>query len=427
MPAVFSKKSPPRVFYLYTTFPLVSETFLQREMRVIQTLIPELSLNTIWRGGNSFEGFPVDRFRMWELATLLVWLPYWLIKKPKTLFGFFGRLMQKPPTYPKNWAECLLGFAYALIRAKKIEKWQPDLIHAVWATMPATAAMILRELIGIHYSMGAHAYDIFQNGGDAFLDRKLDEAQFIHTSTRFARKHLLSLGAEGQKVHLIRRGLSSFPPIKAQREEIGRVKLLTIGRLVEKKGYPDQFRIYRDMRKRGIPFEAKIIGDGPQGSELEKLISDYHLEGHVKLIGKVPHEEVHSYYEWCDLFIFTGVVAKDGDRNGLANVIPEAMARAIPVITTPDSGIIENFKDDYEMVILPAKPIEPWVETIKNLIADYDRRKMLGTTARHWVERQFDAHKNSGKLFKLMVADCNKRSPKIAEEQPESEEATDAS
>ena len=406
MPSESSQDSSTRICYLYTTFPLVSETFLQREMRVIRTKTSALELHSIWGGKTSFEGLKVQRFYLWELIKLFYWLPYWIVKKPAVIGWFFSGLIVHPPRYGKNWAENLLGFAFALIRVRAIEAWNPQLIHAVWATMPATAALTINKLTGIPFSMGAHAYDIFQKGGDCFLKNKIAEARFIHTSTKFAKSYLLSLGANSQKVHLIRRGLSVSPPANQMREQIDVIHFLTIGRLVEKKGYMEQLRIYRDLRKRSIPFTVEIVGDGPLLKQLSRLIRDYQLESQVKLIGKVPHEEIQAYYERADFFIFTGIVAKNGDRNGLANVIPEAMARGIPVITTPDSGIVENFKPDCEAAILPIRPIEAWVVKIKELAADYEQRKALVDNARAWVDKRFSAQKNSARLFKLIEAEC---------------------
>lgn len=372
----------------------------------MQTKTSNLSLHTIWGGKSSFEGMDVRQFHLWELIKLFYWLPYWSFKKTKVTLWFFGGLIKHPPTYAKNWGENLLGFAFAIIRAKEIKASNPDLIHAVWATMPATAAIVLKKLIGIPFSMGSHAYDIFQKGGDCFLSDKITETQFIHTSTKFAKNHLIKKGADRRKVHLIRRGLYSFPPLNELRKSIDEIRFLSIGRLVEKKGYIEQFRIYRDLRKRGIAFKVEIIGDGPLQHSLLKLIDDYGLQKNVHLIGKIPHEQVHSYYQRADFFIFTGMIAKNGDRNGLANVIPEAMARGIPVLTTPDSGIVENFKSDYEAVILPIRPVENWVMAIKNLTSDYNQRKQIGIAARNWVERNFNAKKNSSRLFKLMYAEC---------------------
>lgn len=380
----------------------------------------QLRLYTLWGGKSTFEGQSVNRFRLWELITLLYWIPYWLIKKPDAFSWFFGGLFSHPPKYTKNWLENLLGFAFALIRAREIKLWKPDWTHAVWATMPATAALTLQKLIGIRYSMGAHAYDIFQKEGDCFLSDKIATAEFIHTSTKFAKTYLHDKGAIPTRVHLIRRGLSAFPPLNELREQIDTIRFLTIGRLVEKKGYIEQFRIYRDLRKRSIPFVAEIIGDGPQKTELEKLILDYGLEGNVNLVGKVAHENIQTYYSRADLFIFTGKVAKNGDRNGLANVIPEAMARGIPVLTTPDSGIVENFKSGCEAVILPIRPIDDWVTTIKELVGNYPLRKSIGSNARYWVERNFNAKRNSKRLYRLMEKhikeESTESSPNAADE-----------
>ena len=430
MPSESSQDSPPRICYLYTTFPLVSETFLQREMRVIRSKAVDLELHTIWGGKTSFEGQPVRRFYLWELIKLVYWLPYWIVKKPTAVGWFFKGLIVHPPRYGKNWLENLLGFAFALVRAREIEAWNPELVHAVWATMPATAALTLNKLIGTPFSMGAHAYDIFQKGGDCFLQEKLLEARFIHTSTKFAKSHMLQMGADMQKLRLIRRGLSTFPPLNGMREQIDTIRFLTIGRLVEKKGYIEQFRIYRDLRKRGIPFVAEVVGDGPLLKPLTQLIQDYQLEDQVKLVGKVAHENIQSYYQRADFFIFTGIVAKNGDRNGLANVIPEAMARGIPVITTPDSGIVENFQADWEAAILPIRPIDDWVMKIKELAADYDQRKALAAHARSWVEKSFSAPKNSSKLFRFMKAECSitragRGQPAMAEDEPDGEEDDD--
>ena len=362
----------------------------------------ELRLYTIWGGKSSFEGQKVERFRLWELIKLFYWFPYWLIHKPGAVGWFWKGLFLHPPRYTKNWLENLLGFAFAINRAREIESWGADWVHGVWATMPATAAIMLQKLIGIRFSMGAHAYDIFQKGGDCFLQDKIDCAEFIHTSTKFAKTHLQEQGATATKVHLIRRGLSTFPPLNEICEEIDTIRFLTIGRLVEKKGYVEQFRIYRDLRKRSIPFFVEIIGEGPQKAELQQLIEDYGLQENINLVGKVPHENVQTYYNRADMFIFTGKIAKNGDRNGLANVIPEAMARGIPVLTTPDSGIVENFKSGYEAIILPIRPVDEWVATIKNLAADFEMRKSIGNNARFWVERNFNASRNSGRLFRLM-------------------------
>jgi glycosyltransferase involved in cell wall biosynthesis len=394
--------TPLRLVYLYTTFPSLSETFLQREMRVMLRLPIELQLFSLWGGSRRFEGKTIRRFRLPELFLLLYWLPYWCFHRKKSMGDMLLSLFRHPPRYFKNFLETFVGLSFALIHAKRISQQKPHLMHAVWATMPATAAWAIHQLTGIPFSMGGHAYDIFQKGGDCLLDLKIKDALFIHSSTAFARTHLISKGALPDKVQLIRRGLFSFPPQNPIRHPLHELHLLSIGRLVEKKGYLDQLLIYRDLRKRGIAFRARIIGDGPLMKVMKSLIEDYGLQDRVQLVGKIPHEDVQEHYEWADLFLFTGVIASNGDRNGLANVIPEALSRGIPVITTPDAGILENFKDKEELLILPLHPITEWVDAIKTLIADKNLRQSLAQKGRLWTETHFNARQNSAKLHARM-------------------------
>lgn len=398
------KADTPRLklCYLFTTFPLVSETFLQREIRVMKEQHVDLTIYSLYGGSDSFEGIPVHRFRLIELLFLIYWLPYWIIRKPGAIGTMLRRWFTHPPRYFTNVEETFLGESFALIRANQIRKLNPALIHGVWATMPATAALTLEDLLGIPFSMGAHAYDVFKKGGDCLLKEKATRAKVIHTSTRFARKQMIRVGAPASRVHWIRRGLSSFPPVNTLRDEIDTIRILTVGRLVPKKGYLDQIRIYSALRKRGIPFEARIIGSGPMKDELEESILQADLSCCVALYGGIPHDQVQGHYAWCDLFIFTGVVDESGDRNGLANVIPEALSRGIPVIATPDSGILENFKNDIELVIQNASPADQWVKLLMDLASDAPRRIRLGKAGREWTEKHFDAHKNSARLFKLM-------------------------
>ncbi len=398
-----------RLCYIYTTFPLVSETFLQREMQIMKGKVQHLRLYTIWGGKRKFEDLRVHKFELIELLTLFYWLPYWYVKRKEATLAIFRKISKSRPQYFKNWLETLLGIAFAFIRAKQIQKWQPDLIHAVWATMPSTAALLLKGLIDTPFSMGAHAYDIFQKGGDCLLKPKAENSNFIHSSTQFAKDYLVELGADAGHVHMIRRGLSSLPPINQLRKSIHELRILTIGRLVEKKGYEEQLKIYNDLRRRAIPFKVDIVGEGPLRKTLEHEIEAYGLSDHINLVGAIPHAETQFYYSQADLFVFTGVIAKDGDRNGLANVIPEAMARGLPVLSTPDTGVMEAFKADYELAILPLRPTEDWVLTIKDLIGDYPRRKALGAAARLWTETNFNARKNTQKLYNIMIRDFESR------------------
>ncbi len=188
-----------RIVYLFTTFPLLSETPAQREIRALASLPVELEIHSLWRGGRAFEGVPVHRFALWRLPLIACFLPYWLVRRPRVFRELARRLAASRMPSLLNGGETMLGLAFALCHAKRIARAErrPDLIHAGWATGPASAAQLLSALTGIPFSMGAHAYDVTFgqveydavsiHGDPAALDRVWMEVQTSDPDQRLVR------------------------------------------------------------------------------------------------------------------------------------------------------------------------------------------------------------------------------------------------
>lgn len=391
-----------KIAYLLTTFPKTSETFLQREIRVMHEHVETLELYSLWQGSDEWEGKPIRRFRLRELFKLAIELPRWSWRKPKVLRETLEILFQKNPPNFKNVEETLLGLGVGLIFARHFEKNKPDGIHAAWATMPATAAWLIYRLTGIPFSTGAHAYDIYERGGDCLLQAKLRDAKFVHTSTAAAQKHLLQIGCPPKKIQLIRRGLNQLSPFETKRSNPTPIHLLSIGRLVEKKGFFQQFAIHAELKKKKIPFRARIIGDGPLESALLQKRKQLNLETEVELLGQIEFDEVGQHYTWADAFLFTGKIAANGDRDGLPNVIPEAMACGVPVLTTPISGTTEAIQDQETGWVLPFHDKKAWTNKIADIQSGSVDIKPVCAQARDWVENHFDANKNTQQLIACM-------------------------
>ena len=153
----------------------------------------------------------------------------------------FSGFLAAPIPSLLNAAENGVGMAVGIVWARRFRREQYQVLHAVWASMPATAALTAAELTGIPYTMGAHAYDVFEDGGDWILSRKIRGARFLHTSTCAAAQRLMERGAEADSVRVIRRGLFEIPGFTpGDRPPHDPFRILSIGRLVEKKGYFDQ-------------------------------------------------------------------------------------------------------------------------------------------------------------------------------------------
>ena len=390
-----------KICYLFTTFPLLSETPYQRDLRALARQPVEFEIWSLWSGGGSFAGITVKRFVKWRAVALPWFLLYWLWRKPRVLLGFFARFAHQGLRQPLNAGETVLGAAFALCYARSFlrEAEPPDLFYGAWATLPASAAQLLAELTGRPFAMGAHAYDVFRNGGDWDLERKLAKATLVVTSSASTERALLARGASPERTVLIRRGLETLPRLKSPRRERIPLRILAVGRLIEKKGYAEQLEVYARLKAMAVPFEAHIVGEGPLRPSLEKRRDELGLNGEVTLIGAMSHELVLDQYEWADVLLFTGKVARSGDRDGLPNVVPEAMAYGVPVVATCVAGVPEAVEDGRSGILVRGDCVTSCANAVKQLQIDNGLYERLIAGARAWVEANYDAGINSRRLL----------------------------
>jgi len=392
---------PTAIAYLFTTFPKPTETFLQREVAALQEAGVRLRLYSMWGGGGEFNGQPVASFPKGRLVALVWMIPLTTARQPRLVAELVrGIATRRAPSWTNFW-ENLLGAAFACLHAGEFRKNPPAHTHAVWSAGPATAAWLLWRLNGQPYSTGAHAYDLYADGGDWWLAEKLGPARFVRTSTNMAWATLRERGVPDAKIHVIRRGLMTLPALKPLRLNRAPLRLLAVARLVPKKGLDLQLNIYAALKAAGLPFEARIAGDGPLRPALEQQIAALGLAGEVRLLGHRPQAEIAELLNWADGLLHTGVVAPGGDRDGLPNVIPEAMAAGVLVVTSPAAATTEAITDDLTGLVAPPEEPARWVAALQTLARDDALAARLRAAARRWVEGNFDARKNAATLLDL--------------------------
>ncbi len=392
----------PEITYIFTTFPKTTEMFLQREIAALRAKGVRLRIYSMWGGGGRFRGVPVESFSKWRLFELLWLIPYEWARRPDVMRQLLrGLARRRAPSWINFW-ENMLGAAFACVYARSFRRNPPGLIHAAWSGGPATAAWLLGRMNGSRFTAGAHAYDVFEHGGDWWLTEKLQAAVFVHTSTELARDALVARGVEPTKVVCIRSGLDRLPALKPLHASRHPLHIVSLARLVEKKGIDRQLRIYAALKASGVEFKARIVGDGPLRPKLEKLAGHLGLADRVTFVGQVPSQEVWGHLDWSDVLLHTGVVAPSGDRDGLPNVIAEAMAAGVPVVTSPTAGTTEAVKDGVTGVVLPVDPPEPWVAVLRRLSADDGYCELLRRNARAWVEGNFDIRANTDRLLQRL-------------------------
>jgi len=389
----------PSIALLFTTFPKTSETFLQREVKALQAKGLNLRLYSLWGGGGDFNGLRVETFSKWELLPLfLLIIPWNFLRRPRLLRDLCEGVLTRPAPSWLNFWENMLGAGFAGCFYWRMRRDPPALVHAAWSGGPATAAWCFWRMFGWRYSVGAHAYDLYEHGGDWWLREKLAHAVFVQTSTEMGRATLLERGVPPEKIHVIRRGLEQFPGCKPLRSPRRPLRIVCVARLVPKKGLHRQLRIYAALRDAGVPFEVRMVGDGPLRTELELLVAQLNLGHEVKLLGQRPSAEVWEHYAWADVLVHTGVVAESGDRDGLANVIPEAMSAGVLVVTTPISASTEAVQHERTGLVADIDRQADWVAALRRLATDNALAEKLRLAARRWTEENYDAHKNTARL-----------------------------
>jgi colanic acid/amylovoran biosynthesis glycosyltransferase len=389
----------PVIVLLFTTFPKTSETFLQRDVAALQAQGLNLRLYSLWGGGGIFRGLPVRNFNKWKLVPLFLFeIPWQCVRRPRVMRDLFeGVFTRAAPSWLNFW-ENMLGAGFAGCFHRELQEDPPALVHGAWAGAPATAAWVLWRMFGWRYSSGAHAYDIYEHGGDWWLREKLQHARFIHASTDAAKRELAERGVPPGQIQVIRRGLETFPVFKPLRANRSPLRLLCIARLVPKKGLDHQLAIYAALQAAGFAFEARIVGDGPLQAALSARTRELGLDRLVKFTGRLEQAAVGEQLAWADVLLHTGIVAPSGDRDGLPNVIPEAMAAGVLVVTSPVSATTEAIQQERTGLVADVDLPLAWVTALRRLAEEDRTAETLRRAARAWVEENYNAHLNTARL-----------------------------
>lgn len=277
-------------------------------------------------------------------------------------------------------------------------------LHAHFVTSPALVAMFTHQLIGIPYSLAAHAKDIYLAPPDRLLP-KLKQAQAVITCTEFNRRHLMEhygTAVDG-KLHCIHHGLdlSQFKFRWAPASDGQAPLILCVARLVPKKGLNDLISAADILRQRGRSFQVEIIGNGPERGALEGQVKQLGLNGRVKLVGALPHEMVCEAYQRASLFVLPCVITPNGDRDGIPNVLLEAMASGVPVISTAVSGIPELIDAEENGLLVPANSPAMLADAIDRLLDCPELGERLARAARTKIEAYFSMDHGTSRLLAL--------------------------
>lgn len=429
------------VAYILKGYPRLSETFIINEIYLLEQMGLALRLYVLKVAEEKKSHAIVDKIR-----AAVTYLPatasvtesnfaWWLLKHLPLFAAAHGRLLwQRPRAYLRTLLYAILGLSFQVslqggMRFKKsfikeflqagtiadqvLTAGTIDHLHGHFSHGATTITMLASYMTGLPFSFTAHAKDIYlpELNPNGLLYAKLAAAAFVVTCTDANRQYLTQLCPDGAPIHTIYHGLDlmRFAPPPAMTATT-LPTILSVGRFVEKKGFPYLIEACRLLKARGYAFRCRIIGQRDEQSELvRRLIEEGQLTDTVEIQGGVTQEELRHIYAAASIFALPCLVVDSGDRDGIPNVLAEAMATALPVVSTNISGIPEIVEDDVNGLLVPEKDATALADAIERLLLDPVLRQRLGQAARTTITEVFDSWQTTVALRDLFLVQLEQR------------------
>jgi len=407
---------PFRVGFVVKRYPRYSETFIVREILAHEEAGLSIEIFALRPPNDThFQGL-IGRVRapVNFLYTPVAGgtLPERLPGSTLTAAHFWQTLRQASEVLPDIWTaladageEDARDLYHALhlaiqARLKKIQH-----LHATFASDAATAARLAARFADIPYSVTARAKDIFHKSADPDdLRSKFRDAAAIITVSDYHVQYLRdTFGPLADRVQRIYNGLDleEFPYSPPEQRA---AVILAVGRLVPKKGFDDLIAACALLAARGRQFQCRIIGAGPLYQELETQIDQLNLRSRVELVGPVPQPAIIEEMRNAAVLAAPCVIDQEGDRDGLPNVIQEALALGTPVVSTDVAGIPEVVRDGETGLQVPQHDPPALAAAIDRLLQNRGLRVQLATGGRRLIEAEFDIRRNTQKRRAIFQA-----------------------
>jgi glycosyltransferase involved in cell wall biosynthesis len=434
MRARHGRDEPPAVAYVLKSFPRLSETFIASEIYRLEQLGVRLRVFVIKASDERLQHPVVDAIRAPRVhlphaapvsgVSLLAWLG-------RHLRSFAPALVRVVCRHPLRTARTAAMAAAQAVRARPrrwsiqkspIKEWLQAValadaiaaagdvrhVHAHFCHSATTVAWLAAIIEGLPLSFTAHAKDVYQStlNPAGLLDRKLRAARFVITCTETTRRYLQ--GRTFTPVYRLYHGLNvEFARLCAEHPRptvpAGGVRVLAVGRLVEKKGFDVLLEACALLRGRGIPVEGTIVGEaGEHAAVLEERAAWLGLTGRVAFMGPMSQADLFEQYAQATVFCLPCRVLENGDRDGIPNVIAEAMACGLPVVTTTASGAPELMDHGVSGIVVPPDNPVAVADAIEMLHRQPNLAASLARAARVAIRTRFNGDVTAHALSALL-------------------------
>ena len=393
-----------RVGYYIWRFPDLTGTYIQREVGALRQAGLDLEVLADLRERDAL----LDA----DARALVSGTHYLLPIDAERLRAYRQRLLRDDP--PNAAPQDLRLIDHAVYLAGHVRERGITHLHSPWAHLAGFIASLAARLAGVPYSVQARAStDLYRNGSRVGLAEILAQAKFIVTGSAFNRSFIEQVAPQCMPlpIEVIYEGLdpTRFAPGRRRQAASDPLRILSVGRLSEEKGFEHLLHALAALRACGRRFRCVIVGGvGPGSSDryaraLADLCRRLELDDDVCFAGALPFDCVLEEYARADVFAMSSVVASDGGRDVTPNVLIEAMATQLAVVAPKMTAIPEIVEDRASGILVPPRNPAALAQAVCELADDPALAHRLGQNARRRVEERFDVRKNVRRYLELFT------------------------
>ncbi len=417
--------------YVIKGFPRLSESFISAEVLRLEKLGQRITVFALAHGDDMAApvladmGSPLaympsagsvrkSTLLQWLCQVIPVFAPiHWRLfrKRPNAWLSTLAQAWRFARDYRHSKDRCAKrSYFKQFLQAGAIAEALPRAgithLHGHFCHNATTITWFAARLAGCSFSFTAHAKDIYQerhNPGD-LLARKTEAASFVTTCTSANHSHLEAKLGAIPCLHTVYHGLDTHFFAPAERPMRDMPRLIAVGRHVEKKGFDLLITALEILQKQGLALECRIIGEnGPVSDALARQIASAGLGNLVTLDPPLPHAHLRACYAEADIFVLPCRIDDSGDRDGIPNVLAEAMATGLAVVSTDVSGIPELVRNDENGLLVAPDDAQALASALERLVSDVELRGRLGAAAVATISEKFDADRTILKMDRLFA------------------------
>src|SRR5437870_920743 len=386
-----------RLGYLYSRYPVISQTFCDAEMLELEQRGIELVIGSVYP--------PLTSLRHEYISKLSAPINY---APPQEILRIVERTAKTTHKWPRDLVEQHEGrygpvakaeqrARNALYFAEFFGRSGVDHVHVHFANRAAHTAVFLEQISGIPFSVTAHGQDFMKDlGSDDLLREICAAAEFVAAETDYSsellRQRCPNLAA---KIYRVYNGIDleqfpaplyeTAPPAVAPYSGL---RILSVGRLVAFKGFDHLIDACAELARRGCDFTCDIIGDGPLRETLQAKIGGLNLSSRVSLLGSLSQQVVSEKLQAADVFALASTTDAQGASDVFPTVILEAMASACPVVSTRLAGIPELVVQGETGTLVSPRDTAALTDALEQLLRDSELRSRYGRAGRARIEQQ---------------------------------------